>query len=89
VPTFIEAGLPGYVSTGWAGIVAPKGISRPLFDRIYASLIKVMNNETTRELLEKQGAEPMISTPEEMLRHINAEYGRFAQAIKLADLRVQ
>ena len=32
VPTFIEAGVPGYVSTGWAGIVAPKGISRPHFE---------------------------------------------------------
>ena len=89
VPTFIESGLPGYVSTGWAGIVAPKGISRPLFDRIYGSLVKVMNNPTTRELMQKQGAEPMTSTPEEMLKHINAEYGRFTQAIKLADLKVQ
>ena len=89
VPTFIEAGVPGYVSTGWAGIVAPKGISKPLFDRIYGSLIKVMNNPTTRELLERQGAEPMTSTPEEMLKHINAEYARFTQAIKLADLKVQ
>jgi tripartite-type tricarboxylate transporter receptor subunit TctC len=89
VPTVIEAGVPGYVSTGWAGIVAPKGISKPLFDRIYASLIKVMNDHTTRELLERQGAEPMTSTPEEMLRHINAEYARFAQAIKLAGLTVQ
>jgi hypothetical protein len=31
----------------------------------------------------------MTSTPEEMLRHINVEYGRFSQAIKLADLKVQ
>jgi tripartite-type tricarboxylate transporter receptor subunit TctC len=48
-----------------------------------------MNQPTTRELLEKQGAEPMTSTPEEMLKHINAEYGRFTQAIRLADLKVQ
>jgi len=43
----------------------------------------------TREQLERQGAEPMTSTPEAMLAHIDAEYGRFAQAIKLADLKVQ
>ena len=89
VPTISESGVPGYVSTGWAGIVVPKGVAKPLFDRIYASLIKVMNNPTTRELLERQGAEPMTSTPEEMLKHINAEYGRFSQAIKLAGLTVQ
>ena len=89
VPTIAESGVPGYTSTGWTGIMAPKAISKPLFDKIYASLIKVMNNPTTRELFERQGAEPMTSTPEEMLKLINADYGRFTQAIKLAGLTMQ
>lgn len=89
VPTISEAGVPGFVSTGWAGIVTPKGVAKPIFDRLYASLTKVMNDPTTREMFERQGAEPMTSTPEEMLKHINAEYGRFAQAIKLAGLTMQ
>ena len=89
VPTISESGVPGYVSTGWAGLMAPKAIPKPLFDRIYASLIKVMNNPTTREHFERQGAEPITSTPEEMLKLINAEYGRFTQAIKLAGLTIQ
>jgi tripartite-type tricarboxylate transporter receptor subunit TctC len=89
VPTIAESGVPGFVSTGWTGIMAPKSISKPLFDKIYASLIKVMNNPTTRELFERQGAEPMTSTPEEMLKLINAEYTRFSQAIKLAGLTIQ
>ena len=60
-------------------------------DTIYdaASLTKVMNDATTREQFERQGAEPMTSTPEEMLKLINAEWGRFGQAIKLAGLTVQ
>jgi len=89
VPTAIESGLPGFVSTGWAGVVVQKDIAKPLFDRIYASLIKVVNDPTTRKLLQRQGAEPMTSTPEEFRRHIEAEFGRFAQAIKLAGLTVQ
>jgi tripartite-type tricarboxylate transporter receptor subunit TctC len=89
VPTISEAGVPGYVSTGWVGIVAPKALSKPLFDRIYASLGKVMSDPVTRELFERQGAEPMTSTPEQFLSHIQAEYGRFAQAIRLAGLKVQ
>jgi tripartite-type tricarboxylate transporter receptor subunit TctC len=89
VPTIIESGVPGYVSTGWAGIATPKAVSKPLFDRIYATLVKTMNDPTTRELFERQGAEVTTSTPEQMLSHINAEYGRFATAIKLAGLKVQ
>ena len=89
LPTISEAGVPGFVSTGWVGLMAPKGIPKPLFDRIYSTLIKVMNDPTTREHLARQGADPITSTPEEMLSVINAEYGRFTQAIKLAGLTVQ
>jgi tripartite-type tricarboxylate transporter receptor subunit TctC len=89
VPTIAESGMPGFISTGWTGIMAPKGVSKPLFDKIYASLIKVMNNPTTREQFERQGAEPITSTPEDMLKLINAEYARFSEAIKLAGLTIQ
>jgi tripartite-type tricarboxylate transporter receptor subunit TctC len=89
VPTIAESGVPGYVSTGWAGIATPKALPRPLFERLYASLIKVMNDPTTRELFERQGAEVTTSTPEEMLAFINAEYARFGTAIKLAGLKMQ
>ena len=89
VPTIAESGVPGFISTGWAGIMAPKGLSKAHFDKIYASLIKVMNDPTTREMFERQGAEPLTSTPDEMLKHINSEYGRFTQAIKLAGLTIQ
>jgi tripartite-type tricarboxylate transporter receptor subunit TctC len=89
VPTIAESGVPGYVSTGWAGIATPKAVSKPLFDRIYATLHKVMNDPQTKEMFERQGAEVITSTPEQMLAHINAEYGRFTQAIKLAGLTVQ
>jgi len=89
VPTIAESGVPGYVSTGWAGIAAPKALPKPLFDKLYATLTKVMNEPLTKELFERQGAETMTSTPEEMLAFINAEYGRFGTAIKLAGLKVQ
>jgi len=89
VPTIIESGVPGFISTGWAGIATPKAVSKPLFDQIYANLTKVMNDPKTRELFERQGAEVITSSPEQMLAHINAEYGRFTTAIKLAGLKVQ
>ena len=89
VPTITESGVPGFVSTGWAGIATPKALPNPLFDRVYKTLVKVMNDPATREMFERQGAEPMTSTPQEFLAHINAEYARFSQAIKLAGLKVQ
>ena len=37
LPTIIEAGVPGYVSTGWAGVMAPKATSKPILDKLHAT----------------------------------------------------
>ena len=89
LPTISEAGVPGYVSTGWAGLMAPKGVAKPIFDKLYASLVKVVNQPATRELLERHGADPVTTTPAEFIKLINEEYARFGEAIKLANLKVE
>ena len=89
LPTISEAGVPGYLSTGWAGLMAPKGISKPVFDKLYTALIKVLNNPATRGLLERQGGDPVTSTPAEFIKFIDEEYARFGEAIRLANLRVE
>ena len=88
-PTISEAGLPGYLSTGWAGLMAPKGIPKPIFDKLYSTFIKVLNNPVTRELLERQGGDVVTSTPAEFVKFINEEYARFGEAIRLANLKVE
>ena len=89
LPTIIEAGVPGYLSTGWAGLMAPKGIAPPIFDKLYSTLVKVMQYPATREQIERQGGDPVTSTPAEFARFIREEYARFGEAIRLADLKVE
>ncbi|MGZ5259119.1 MAG: tripartite tricarboxylate transporter substrate-binding protein, partial [Burkholderiales bacterium] len=89
LPTIIESGLPGYVSTGWAGIMAPKGTVKPILDKLHATMSKALSDSTAREQMERQGGEPVISTPAEMLRVINEDYARMGVAIKLAKLKVE
>jgi tripartite-type tricarboxylate transporter receptor subunit TctC len=89
LPTIAEAGVPGYVSTGWIGLMAPKGVPQPIFDKLYATLVQTVNDPTTRELLERQGGEPVTSTPAEFARFISAEQVRFGVAIRLANLKVE
>jgi tripartite-type tricarboxylate transporter receptor subunit TctC len=49
---------------------------------------KALSDSTAREQMERQGGEPVISTPAEMLRVINEDYGRMGVAIKLAKVKV-
>ncbi len=89
LPTIAESGVTGYLSTGWAGLMAPKGIARPVFEKLQATLIKVVKDPVTRELIERQGGDPVTNTPAEFVRFIKEEYARFGEAIRLANLKVE
>jgi tripartite-type tricarboxylate transporter receptor subunit TctC len=89
LPTVIEAGVPGYISTGWAGIMAAKRTPKAILDKVHATMVKALNDSSTRELMERAGGEPVSSTPQEMVHVINEDYARMGQAIKLAKLKVE
>ena len=89
LPTIIESGVPGFVSTGWAGIMAPRRTPKPILDKIHAAMTKSLSDPAAREQMERQGGEPVIGTSAEMLRVINEDYGRMGQAVKIAKLKVE
>ncbi len=89
LPTLIESGVPGFVSTGWAGLMAPKHTPKPILDKLHATLVQAVNDPVTRKQLERQGGEPTTTTPAELIAFINKEYQRFGQAIKIAGLNIQ
>ena len=89
LPTIIEAGVPGFVSTGWAGLMAPKATPKAILDKLHASIVKVVNDPVTRDMIERQGGDPVTSTPAELTRFIEQEYARFSQAISIAKLKVE
>jgi tripartite-type tricarboxylate transporter receptor subunit TctC len=89
LPTIAEAGVPGYLSTGWSGLMAPKKTPAPILTKIHAALTRTVNDPATRKLMEAQGGEPATSSGAEFVKLINEEYRRFGQAIKLANLKVE
>lgn len=89
LPTISESGVPGFVSTGWSGLMAPRKTPKLVLDKLHATLVKVIADPATRELLERQGGEPITTTPAEFLAFINQEHERFGSAIRIAKLDVQ
>ena len=87
LPTMIESGVAGYLSSGWMGLMAPARTPRPVLDKLHATLVKVVAVPATRELFERQGAEPVTDSPAEFKRFVAEEYARFTQAIRLANLK--
>ena len=64
VPTFTEAGVPGFEWRTWASFVVPVGTPSPIVERLNAELIKAVNTPEVRDKLIAQGLEPIGSKPE-------------------------
>ena len=88
VPTAAEAGLPGYFSMGWAGVVVPKGTPAAIIAKLNAAIGRALRAPDLREQFLTQGAEPLPGTPEEFARFIRADYERIAKLAKVAGLTV-
>ena len=86
VPTAAEAGVPGYYSTSWAGLVVPKGTPPAIITKLNTAVVKVLGAPETKEQFIAQGGEAVSSTPQEFARFIRADYDRIAKVAKVAGL---
>jgi tripartite-type tricarboxylate transporter receptor subunit TctC len=86
VPTVAEAGVAGYYSSTWAGVVVPKGTPTPIITKLNAAIVKVLSTPEVKEQFMVQGAEATPTTPEEFARFIRADYDRIAKVAKVARL---
>jgi len=86
VPTVAEAGLPGYVSESWNGIVAPAGTPRAVINRLDKAMAKVMASPKALELLASLGAEPTVMGPEEFAAYVKNDEKQLAPVIKALGL---
>ena len=87
MPTVIESGLPGYVSNGWAGVMVRTGTSKEIRDVLYTAVHKTVADAGVQSALKKVGADPVTSTPAEFSKMIAADWKRFGDAIRAADLQ--
>ena len=86
LPTIIEAGVPGYVSNGWAGLSAPSKTPKAIHAKLYDTVVKAMNDPDTRATMTRLGAVPMATTPAEFAAVIKRDWKAFGDAIRVSGL---
>jgi len=79
--------LPGYDYSGWAGLLAPKGTPRPIVDRLRAALAKTAANAALKDDFAAQGAEVVVTSPEEFRRFLEQDIANTARVVKAAGLQ--
>jgi tripartite-type tricarboxylate transporter receptor subunit TctC len=86
IPTIAEAGVPGYESTIWIGMMAPRGTPQPVIDKLNAEIVKVMNRADVKAEWAKQGAVPLPMSPAQFDKYLRADIEKWAKVVKMAGL---
>jgi tripartite-type tricarboxylate transporter receptor subunit TctC len=89
VPTFDEAGVPGYEAIGWFGTVAPAGTPAEIINRLNREIVAALAVPDVRERAIAAGAEPLTSSPQEFAAMIREETRKWAQVIRTAEIKLQ
>jgi tripartite-type tricarboxylate transporter receptor subunit TctC len=89
VPTIDEAGVPGYESTIWLGIMAPAGTPRPIVEKLNAEIQKILRREDIREAWAKQGATPMLMSPTEFDAYLRKDIEKWAEVVRFSGAKPQ
>jgi tripartite-type tricarboxylate transporter receptor subunit TctC len=86
VPTMIEAGFPGYVVTGYQGIVAPTGLPSAVTAKINRAITAVLSEPNIVEKLKNIGNIAKSSSPEEFKARIVADIAKWKSIVSDAHL---
>jgi tripartite-type tricarboxylate transporter receptor subunit TctC len=86
VPTVAEAGLPGYESVGWFGLLAPAHTPKDVVDKLNQAVVGIMAEKPVIDRMAQLGAEPAPQTPEEFGRYINADVAKWAKLVKESNI---
>ena len=89
VPTMSEAGVPGYEATIWLGPMATKGTPKPVVDRLNAAVSKIVGQSEIKQLWSKQGAVPLVMSPEVFDKYVRDDIEKWARVIKTANIQME
>jgi tripartite-type tricarboxylate transporter receptor subunit TctC len=89
VPTIAEAGLAGYATTTWYGLLGPAGMRPAILERLSAAANKTVMAPELHDRMLADGAEPIGSSPAEFQKHIAAEMAKWRKVVKSAGVTAE
>ena len=87
VPTLAEAGVPGYESTIWLGLMAPTGTPRAVQARLNAEVGKILARADVRAEWARQGALPLAMSLDEFAQYLREDIEKWARVVKISGAR--
>ena len=89
VPTVNESGVKGYDVILWHGLIGPKGLPKPIVDRINGEANKALKVKETAAQLQNDGVAPAGGTPAQFGETIRKEIGMWRKVVADAGVKVE
>lgn len=87
-PTMIEAGIPGFVVTGWYATLAPAKTPKTITRMLNREIVALLQGSDVKERLAKEGSTVVASTPEELTEHLRAEVSKWDRVTRAAGIKL-
>jgi tripartite-type tricarboxylate transporter receptor subunit TctC len=90
IPTMAEAGIPDFNADQWVGVLAPEGTPKAIVDELNAEIGKMLNDETVRATLTKNGMVPAdVASPADFSGYLKKDLARWTRVAKVAHIEAQ
>jgi tripartite-type tricarboxylate transporter receptor subunit TctC len=89
VPTFAEAGMPGFDASLHYGLLAPKGTPKDIVDKLSAELRKLVATDEVKQRIRAEGGDPLTSTAAEYAADIDKEEKKWSSLVRKLNLKVE
>jgi tripartite-type tricarboxylate transporter receptor subunit TctC len=89
VPTIASAGLPGYEAVLWHGLIGPKGVPKPIVERMNKEIAAALKNKEAVEKLETDGVAPAGGSADQFAALIKKDIALWAKVVKDGNIKVE
>lgn len=87
VPT-VASVVPGFETDNWYGLFAPAATSPSIVQRLHREVIQALQSANVREVLVREGSEPLGSTPAQFAAFFSSEIAKYAKVVKASGATV-
>jgi len=88
VPTAIEAGVPGFVTSNWFALAVPKGSSNEIINTLRDDVTRAISDSDTKDKLLLQGADAPRISGEELAKFLRDDTAKWTEVIKINHIKI-
>ncbi len=88
-PTIAEAGVPGFESYAWGGMIGPANMPRDIVMRLNKEIVDTLRQKDVIDRMLSEGTVPTPSSPEEFTAYMKSELKKWGDVVKLANIKAE